>query len=53
MSYSLKFTVKAKNNYAQNLDYLKKDGVQKVAMGFIDMADVVLETIRENPFLYP
>jgi len=53
MSYALKFTIKAKNNYAQNLDYLKKEWGAKVAMGFIDRVDIVLETIRINPFLYP
>ena len=53
MSYSIKFTIKARNTYAQNLDYLEKEWGAKVTMGFIDRVDTVLETISKNPLLYP
>ncbi len=52
MSFALKFTVRARNTYAQNLDYLQKEWGAAVAMQFIERVDTVLEAIRENPFLY-
>ncbi len=53
MSYTLKLTVKARNSYAQNLDYLHKEWGSKVTLDFIDRVDTVLQTIIQNPYLYP
>ena len=53
MSYTLKLTVKARNTYAQNLDYLHKEWGSKVTLDFIDRVDTVLQTIIQKPFLYP
>ncbi len=53
MSYDLKITLSAKKTFDQNLDYLKKEWGAKVTNEFINRVEVVLNTISENPFLYP
>lgn len=53
MSYVLTMTKRAKDSFAQNLDYLEKEWGVGVTNDFIDTVEKVFETIKERPYLYP
>lgn len=53
MTYQVKISARAKNAYAQNLDYVHKEWGSKVADQFIDRVDNMIGVLQKNPFIIP
>ena len=53
MSFRIKTTREAESTFNQNLDYLEKEWNNEVMIEFLNRVDQVVETINENPFLFP
>ena len=53
MTYSLRWTPEAVKTLKQNLEYLTTEWDNHVINNFLDRVEGVLNTIEENPLLYP
>lgn len=53
MSYTLRWTSESARTLKQNLEYLEEEWDNKVINNFLDRVEEVLETIKDNPQLYP
>ena len=53
MTYALKWMPRGEFTFNQNIEYLEKEWNEKVLRQFLGRVGTVLETIQQNPFLYP
>jgi len=53
MSYPLFWTEEAEHTFNQNLSFLEQEWENAVMLRFLDRVEDVLQTIRNNPDIYP
>jgi plasmid stabilization system protein ParE len=53
MNYNVIITREAELTFNQNIEYLQEEWRDSVMSQFLERVDVVVEEIRQNPFLFP
>ncbi len=53
MTHKIKSSIKAKETFNQNLEYLKNNFPNKVALSFIDRVGDVLFILKRTPYVFP